>query len=189
LAPTQMNEVISELAKLVSHTFPKTIDISLELDPTVPPVMADSNRISQVLLNLWVNARDAMPAGGQLTVRTKTADGRELRTRFAEATEGKYLKIEITDTGVGMNETVRSRIFEPFFTTKGVGEGSGLGLSMVYGIVKNHHGLIDVESEVNHGTTLRVYFPVPRAEESQVNGSTAKEPSENKSITVNEHWS
>jgi signal transduction histidine kinase len=189
LAPTHLNEVISELAKLVSHTFPKTIDISLELDPTVPPVMADSNRISQVLLNLWVNARDAMPTGGQLTVRTKTADGRELRTRFAEATEGKYLKIEITDTGFGMNDTVRSRIFEPFFTTKGVGEGSGLGLSMVYGIVKNHHGLIDVESEVNHGTTLRVYFPVPRAEESQVNGSTAKEPSENKSITVNEHWS
>jgi CheY-like chemotaxis protein len=137
--------------------------------------MADSNQLSQALLNICVNARDAMPAGGTLTIKTEKIDENKLRDRRREARAEPYVSIVISDTGIGMGEEVKARIFEPFFTTKGVGEGTGLGLAIVYGIVKEHNGFIDVESQRGLGTTFRIYLPVLRAEEKSVVHETMKE--------------
>jgi CheY-like chemotaxis protein len=109
-------------------------------------------------LNLAVNARDAMPEGGRLTVGSSLVDGEALRSRFPEAHEEKYVEVCIQDSGVGMDEETRSRIFEPFFTTKGTG-GQGLGLAVVYGIINGHRGFIDVASAAGKGTTFRIYLP------------------------------
>jgi signal transduction histidine kinase len=160
LAPADVNTQISELAKLIKETFPKTITVSLELDPNVPPVIADAGQIGQVLLNLCVNARDAMPAGGSLIIRTNVADGKMVRDRHRDADADTYVSVEVSDTGKGIDENIRDRIFEPFFTTKKQGEGTGLGLAIVYGIVKSHKGFIDIETESGRGTTFRVYLPV-----------------------------
>jgi two-component system cell cycle sensor histidine kinase/response regulator CckA len=165
LVSTNANQIISELAKLLKHTFPKTINVALELDRRLPSMMADPSQISQVLLNLCVNARDAMPSGGNLTVRTTLVHRRTVAEHHAEAVAPWYVCIEVVDTGVGMDAGVRSRIFEPFFTTKETGQGTGLGLSIVYAIVKNHHALIDVESQPGRGTTFRLYLPIASVKE------------------------
>jgi signal transduction histidine kinase len=159
LASTNINESVSGLTKLIQQTFPKTIKMSVQLDPELPPVMADPNQISQVLLNLCVNARDAMPAGGELRLHTGLVNGRAVRNHYKEAEADSYACIEVTDTGKGMDETVRRRIFEPFFTTKGISNGTGLGLAMVYSIVRNHNGFIHVESEPNRGAKFSLYLP------------------------------
>jgi len=157
---TDINGQIADLANLVKETFPKTIKISLALDPNLPLVVADANQIGQVCLNLCVNARDAMPAGGSLAIKTVVVDGKDLADRHHEADAPTYVSIEVADTGNGIDESVRDRIFEPFFTTKREDEGTGLGLAMVYGIVKSHKGFIDLESETGRGTTVRFYLPV-----------------------------
>jgi len=157
---TDINGQIADLANLVKETFPKTIKISLELDPNLPLVVADANQIGQVCLNLCVNARDAMPVGGSLAIKTVVVDGKDLADRHHEADAPTYVSIEVADTGNGIDESVRDRIFEPFFTTKREGEGTGLGLAMVYGIVKSHKGFIDLESKEGRGTTVRFYLPV-----------------------------
>ena len=125
--------------------------------------------MSQVLLNICLNARDAMPAGGKLTIQTEKIDAVEMRERHqVEAASGAYVCIKISDTGIGITEEVRARMFEPFYTTKGVSEGTGLGLAIVYGIVKEHNGFIEVESEPRQGTTFRVYLPVLESAEMPV---------------------
>ena len=164
LAPIDANDFVLTISELIKQSFPKIIDVALDLDPGLPPVMADSNQLSQALLNICVNARDAMPAGGKLTVRTERIDENKAREHRLEAGTESYVSIVISDTGMGMEEEVRVRIFEPFFTTKGIGEGTGLGLAIVYGIVKEHNGFIDVESKPGRGTTFRLYLPVRRAE-------------------------
>jgi two-component system, cell cycle sensor histidine kinase and response regulator CckA len=118
LAPVDINEQISELSKLIKETFPKTITVSLELDPNVPPVTADAGQIGQVLLNLCVNARDAMPDGGSLIIRTDVVDGKTVRDRHREADAGTYVSIEVSDAGKGIDENIRDRIFEPFLQRK-----------------------------------------------------------------------
>ncbi|MGH7767849.1 MAG: MASE1 domain-containing protein, partial [Candidatus Binatia bacterium] len=175
LAPVSVNDVIAELSQLLRQTLPKTIDISLDLDPRLPAVMADQNQIKQALLNLCVNARDAMPAGGRLTLRTAVAEG--VQSQDARGETGDYARIEVTDTGSGIEKTVRARIFEPFFTTKPTGEGTGLGLSIVYGIVKNHQGFIDVETRLGHGTAFRLYLPIVTADEPLTLHRTNRKPS------------
>jgi signal transduction histidine kinase len=164
LASIDANDLISELSKLLRQMFPKTIDVSLELDSKLPPITADPNQINQALLNLCVNARDAMRAGGSLTLRTEVVDGRKLQDATGKTKQ--HVCVEVTDTGVGMDASVQSRIFEPFFTTKGTGEGTGLGLAIVYGVVKNHNGFIDVKSESGRGTTFRLYLPMALSEEN-----------------------
>jgi CheY-like chemotaxis protein len=127
--------------------------------------MVDGNQFGQALLNLSVNARDAMPNGGSLVFRTSLVDSANLR-ELGDAGADRYVCIEVADTGMGIDESIRNRIFEPFFTTKKMGQGTGLGLSVVYGILKNHDGLIRVESKPLCGTTFRLYLPagqsVPR---------------------------
>ena len=152
------NDLIEELIALISQTFPKTIALSTTLEPHLPPITADENQIEQALLNLCVNARDAMPEGGRLIFKTQFVDGAALRGCDATV-DGQYVCIEVSDTGTGMDEGIRKRIFEPFFTTKDVGKGTGLGLSVVYGIVQSHGGFINVESKPGAGTCFRLYFP------------------------------
>jgi PAS domain S-box-containing protein len=158
LEPVDANAVIEGLITLLGQTFPKTIEFKTQRSPELPAVLADANQVSQALLNLCVNARDAMPNGGTLTLTTQVVNGAELKHN-EEKNPGSYVRIEVKDTGMGMNATVQRRIFEPFFTTKATGQGTGLGLAVVYGIVKSHNGLIQVDSAPMQGTTFRVYLP------------------------------
>ncbi|MGA3245244.1 MAG: PAS domain S-box protein [Bacteroidota bacterium] len=162
LESVRVNEVIEELIKLLRETFPSAIDISAQLDPKVPSIDGDPTQIQQVLLNLSVNARDAIPMGGSLTFTTRLVSGEELAKRFLDAHERTYVGISVRDTGIGMDEATKSHIFEPFFTTKELGKGTGLGLSVVYGIVGAHRGFIEVESTLQAGSTFHLYLPVSR---------------------------
>jgi two-component system, cell cycle sensor histidine kinase and response regulator CckA len=156
----RVNEIIEELVKLLRETLPRTINLPTKLDRTIPSIMGDPNQIHQILLNLSLNARDAMPAGGALTFTTSLVKGAKLKHRFLEATEESYVCISVRDTGYGMDEVTRGRIFEPFFTTKALGKGTGLGLAVVYGVMGSHRGFIDVDSKPGGGTTFHLYFPV-----------------------------
>ena len=158
-----INSLIEGLIKLVRETFPKTIEVNSSLAPELPVIMGDKTQIEQVLLNLFVNARDAMPEGGELTFKTFSRDNASLQ--FGKTTADRYVCIEIIDTGIGMDESTRNRIFEPFFSTKDKSQRAGLGLSVVYGIVRNHEGFIDVETKPMGGAIFRVYLPVMAASE------------------------
>lgn len=127
-------------------------------------ILADTNQIDQVLINLATNARDAMPKGGSFTISTELS---EIAPEYIKAhgygKPGRYALITATDTGIGMNEDIKGKLFEPFFTTKEVGKGTGLGLAIVYGIVKHHNGYINAYSELNKGATFKIYFPIVKA--------------------------
>jgi CheY-like chemotaxis protein len=158
-----IRDQVEKFAKILAETFPKTITVSVELEAVVPPVVADPNRLHQALLNLCVNARDAMKGSGHLTLKNGLISGNELRKRFADAQDQSYVCIKVSDTGEGIDHAVRERIFDPFFTTKGPGEGTGLGLTAVYGIVREHDGFVEVESEPGQGTTFTIYLPIRHA--------------------------
>jgi two-component system, cell cycle sensor histidine kinase and response regulator CckA len=160
--PVHINHLIEELQRMLSETFPKMIDFTLKLDPALPPTIADQNQVHQALLNLCVNARDAMPNGGTLKIESELQRGIFLRERYPDAHEHLYACIRVTDTGVGMAPEVLSRMFEPFFTTKEIGKGTGLGLAVVYGVTKSHHGFVDVQSTPGNGTTFTLYLPIRR---------------------------
>jgi len=162
LDPTDLNGLLRGLTKLLSEIFPKTVTIALDLDAKIPNVMADANQINQALLNLCVNARDAMADGGNLLLRTRTISGAELRARFRDAKAERYAWMSVADTGLGMEEEIRRRVFEPFFTTKDPEQGTGLGLSVTYGIVNNQNGFIDVVSEPGRGSTFNIFLPIPK---------------------------
>ncbi len=168
--PVQLNETVNEVRKLLGETFPKAIIITIETESSLPPIHADSSQLHQVLVNLCVNARDAMPAGGMLNLSTERIAGEILRQRIPKATVNDYVHLSVSDSGIGMDKDTQSRIFEPFFTTKEVGKGTGLGLASVYGIVENHHGFILVESEVGKGTMFHIYFPVYQTEPVEIEG-------------------
>ena len=153
------NTILHGLSSLLKETFPKNIELTLDCAANLPPMMADPNQIAQALLNICVNARDAMSNGGRLTFTTAVVDRRSLQD-FDGAKADHYVCIEVTDTGNGMDENVQKRIFEPFFTTKDIGQGTGLGLAVVYGIVKSHSGTIQVKSKLKGGTSFYLYVPV-----------------------------
>ncbi len=158
--PMNLNKQIVQVEKLLRRTIPKMIDIKLELSADLPTINADPSQVEQVLMNLAVNARDAMPDAGKLTVKTDLVMLDEDYCRLhVEANPGKHVLLEISDTGQGMDKETVEHIFEPFFTTKEMGRGTGLGLAMAYGIVKHHNGHITVYSEVGKGSTFRVYLP------------------------------
>lgn len=160
IEPIQAKYVVREIVPLVKETFPKTITVASTVPNDLPLIAADPNQLHQVLINLCVNARDAMTGGGSLTITAGTVSGEQLLSSFPQAKPGAYLELKVADTGIGMDDATRQRIFDPFFTTKEVGKGTGLGLAMVYGIVESHGGFIDVRSELGHGTTFRIYLPV-----------------------------
>ncbi len=156
----QLNDTVKEVSKLLNETFPKTIIISIHLDEELPLIEADATQVHQVILNLCVNARDAMQSRGTLTITTHRESGKVLREKYFNAIAEDYIILSIADTGMGMDEETQSRIFEPFFTTKEHGKGTGLGLSLVFGIMESHKGFVTVESELGKGTTIHCYFPM-----------------------------
>jgi nitrogen-specific signal transduction histidine kinase len=179
LDPTDLNGLLRGLTKLLSEVFPKSVTIALDLDAKIPNVMADANQINQALLNLCVNARDAMADGGNLLLRTRTISGAELRARFRDVKSEQFVWISVADTGSGMEEEIKSHIFEPFFTTKEPEHGTGLGLSMTHGIVAKQNGLIDFTSEPGRGSTFHIYLPIPKEQSALVD---EVEPVERKQV-------
>ena len=165
LTPLDLNVLAQELERMLGATFPKTINFLLDLQPGLPLAKGDRSQIHQVLLNLCVNARDAMPNDGTITLATGVASGEELRESFGGANAERYVFVRVTDTGTGISDRVKPHIFEPFYTTKERGKGTGLGLSVVYGVVNNHRGFVQVDSEPGHGTTFKVYLPLAGAAE------------------------
>lgn len=154
-----VNQLIGNITRLLSRTLGEDIEIHLNLDPAIPPVVADPAQLETAIANLANNARDAMPQGGQLVLTTGNQElDEEYAAAHAEVAPGTYVMIEVSDTGHGMPSEVASRIFEPFYTTKGPGKGTGLGLSMVFGFLKQSGGHINVYSEPNRGTTFRLYI-------------------------------
>ncbi|HXX81887.1 MAG TPA: ATP-binding protein, partial [Thermodesulfovibrionales bacterium] len=162
-APISLNNVIRDTIELLERMMTKKkITITMEVDPALPPVSGDSNQLEQVVMNLAVNAGDAMPSGGTLTITTTqvTFEKHEAGRIHPLLLPGKYVLMRISDTGIGIPEEIRDRIFDPFFTTKGPGKGTGLGLAMVYGIVKEHRGVVNLRSQVGKGTTFEIYLPI-----------------------------
>ncbi len=168
IMPTNMNYLIKKQNDLFGRTR-KEIKIFEEFEPDIWPVEVDPVQIEQVLLNLYVNASHAMPKGGKLLVKTEnTFQGEnDVLTRSHQLKPGRYVKITVFDSGIGMDEKTLQRIFDPFFTTKGVGKGSGLGLYSAYGIIRNHGGHIEAFSELGKGTTFSVYIPASDKEISR----------------------
>lgn len=156
--PTDLNEIVSKSGEMFGRT-KKEITIHRKLQEEIWTVEIDQGQIEQVLLNLYVNAWQSMPGGGDLYLETKNVELNEALTRPFGTEPGRFVMISVTDTGVGMDKTTQRRIFEPFFTTKEMGRGTGLGLASAYGIIKNHGGVIDVYSDKGHGATFTIYLP------------------------------
>jgi len=159
--PIEVNPHIENVAKLLENTISKLINIELELGQGLHPVLSDPAQLEQIIMNLSVNARDAMPNGGQLRIKSgQVSVDHKFCEEHPEAKPGEYIKISVSDEGEGIDKEILPRIFEPFFTTKEFGKGTGLGLAMVYGIVKSHKGFTIVASSPGKGTTFSVYLPV-----------------------------
>jgi two-component system cell cycle sensor histidine kinase/response regulator CckA len=160
LQPLVLNDVIANLTKMLNRVISENIDLQCHYATALPCVQADTGMMEQVILNLVVNARDAMPEGGQLRVTTKQLRLDEAHARVnPSARAGEFICLLVSDTGTGIAPEILSRIFEPFFTTKEVGKGTGLGLATVYGIVQQHQGWVEVSSQVGKGTTFEVFLP------------------------------
>src|SRR5262249_35578543 len=181
--PTDLGAVVRESQLILERVIGEDIRLITTLDPQCPRVMADPDQIRQVIMNLAVNARDAMPDGGKLEISTRTAQvAVNAPNRLQDRPPGEYGLLSVTDGGVGMNEETMQHPFEPFFTTKAQGKGTGLGMATVYGIVKQSRGWIDVDSRPGSGTTVKVYLPrtdapvsreeLPAAEIASARGET-----------------
>jgi PAS domain S-box-containing protein len=174
--PINLHEVISETYHLLTHSFDKSFQLREELEAGDSMVIGDANLLKNALINIALNARDAMPQGGTLVFKTTGIQGASLKSRFPDQpiTAEEYIALAVQDSGVGMDPEVLERLFEPFFTTKGQGKGTGLGLSCVEGIVEMHNGLIDVESTKGVGSTFIIYLPLVR-EEMSIQSSEAED--------------
>ncbi len=165
MQPTNLdlNEVTANMTRMLQRIVGEDIALQADYAPNLPPIHADPGMVEQILLNLAVNSRDAMPTGGRLTISTSTEILDETQAgQHRETAPGTYACLSVSDTGCGIPPEILPRIFEPFFTTKEVGKGTGLGLATVYGIVRQHRGSISIESEPGEGTTFRIYFPETR---------------------------
>ena len=159
--PTDLARRAKKLSAMLARILPANIRVQTEADQPVESVLVDPNSVEQMLINLVTNARYAMPDGGDLTVRVREADlDEEYCRKHAPTTPGRYVLLSVTDTGVGMDAATKAKIFEPFFTTRPVGEGTGLGMAMVYGLTKQQKGFVHVDSELLSGTTVKIAFPV-----------------------------
>lgn len=177
--PMSVVDLIHELLSMLKVTFPRVITFAENIDEGIPFIFADRAQIHQVILNLYVNARDAMPHGGTITIKVEQQTMEHVQKSFPAAEQDSYICISVTDTGEGIDKAIVPRIFDPFFTTKEMGKGTGLGLAVVYGVLQSHHGYVDVESERGRGTIFRLYFPVPRE-----SGHVISVPPKRESIVV-----
>jgi CheY-like chemotaxis protein len=155
--------VIKEVIALLSQTLPRNIEMKMELAQDLPQVLADSTQLSQIVMNLGVNARDAMPEGGRLLVSAHQVELADDPTRNPPVKAGTYVRISAKDTGTGIPPEIIGKIFDPFFTTKNPGHGTGLGLATVLSIVKSHGGFLEVDSQMGQGTEFRLFFPAVEA--------------------------
>ena len=173
LAPQRLviNGLVESMAELVRRTVGERIAIDLKLGQGLWPVEVDPNQLENALLNLAVNARDAMPKGGRLLIESRNCIDPVLQN--GETLKGQYALLTVNDNGRGMNADTLSHAFEPFFTTRAIGEGTGLGLSQVYGFVKQSNGHIEIESEPGRGTTLRIYLPRVAAEPDRAEAASS----------------
>ena len=154
-----MNKLLRETVEMLTRTLGENIEIALSVHRGLWDCEVDPGQIQSALLNLAINARDAMPGGGKLTLETANTVLDEAMARSPDVRPGEYVMLAVSDTGTGIPADVLERVFDPFFTTKEPGKGSGLGLSMVYGVVKQSRGHVKIYSEVDHGTTVRIYLP------------------------------
>ena len=175
LRPMDLNNEIEQVSKMLESTIPKMITIELHLVENLKIINADPVQIEQIMMNLGVNARDAMPDGGRLIFETENVilDEEYCKTHLG-ARPGQYVKLSISDTGHGMDKEILRHIFDPFYTTKETGKGTGLGLAMVYGIVKSHSGYIMCYSEPDEGATFKIYFPIIEKETERVESKKEK---------------
>jgi CheY-like chemotaxis protein len=157
--PIDGNQLVRGIEDLLRRTVGEQIQIKMDLDPTLWPTFTDDNQLESALLNLVINARDAMPEGGRLTITTRNVVMREFHYQQDDIEPGEYTVISVGDTGVGIPPENLSKVFEPFFTTKPIGQGTGLGLSMIYGFAKQSRGGVRIETALGHGTTVSVYLP------------------------------
>lgn len=177
MAPVQIDTIVENLGKMLRRLIGEEIVLDCQLETSGSVIFADPVQIEQIVINLVVNARDAMPDGGRITIRTTPVSLDEGQTeQLPSLASGSYVLLTISDTGAGIKPEDRPRLFEPFFTTKGIGKGTGLGLATVYGIVTQHKGWVDFESEVGAGTTFRVFLPVASQYQQQVLGQTEDIP-------------
>ena len=164
-----INDVISDMKALLEPVLREDVDLTMDLDPSTGQVTADRGQLEQIILILAINARDAMPEGGQFTIGTRNVELDDAYVqRHVDARPGPHVVLTVSDSGTGMDAATRARIFEPFFTTKDIGKGRGLGLAAAYGIIHQSHGHITVESEPGEGTTFRIYLPRPEGTATEV---------------------
>ena len=160
LAVVDLNQIIEDLHTLMTKSLGEHIQLSLALDPQLGKISIDPVQLEQVVLNLVINARDAMPQGGELLIQTcNTEMDESFVAQHPGSRPGRYVSFSVKDSGCGMDDDTQDHIFDPFFTTKGMGDGTGLGLTTVYGIIKQHHGYITVSSAVGQGAHFQLYFP------------------------------
>jgi CheY-like chemotaxis protein len=174
--PVDLNEMVADMRDLLRRSLGEAIAVETRLPPELWTCRVDPGQFETALVNLVVNSRDAMPSGGCITIETDNVSiGEGDRGHDDELAPGDYVVLSVSDNGVGMSEAVRSRVFEPFFTTKEFGQGSGLGLSMVYGFIKQSGGQVTIYSEPDVGTTVRLYLPraAGKPATAEANGSNA----------------
>jgi signal transduction histidine kinase/ActR/RegA family two-component response regulator len=165
--PVDINETVNASMELLQRGIPKNIDIVLNLKGNIPKIMADPTQIQQVIMNLAINARDAMPEGGKLTVETSVVGIENGAATNLFTTRGGFVKLSVSDTGMGIDKETQSKIFDPFFTTKETGKGTGLGLYIIHSIINNHGGYINLYSEPKKGTRFNVYLPITKASDTE----------------------
>lgn len=187
MAPLNLVPLVKEMVKLLKQIFPETITVSLSFQPDDYIVMADPTRLKQVLMNLALNARDAMPEGGEITLSLSRLElSAHEPLPLPDMTGGQWVVIQVSDTGVGISAADQVHLFEPFFTTKEAGQGTGLGLAQVHGIVKQHNGYIGVQSQVGQGSSFSIYLPffVQLQEDTAVSRPSASQPVEKGTETI-----
>lgn len=169
----QLDSLIQEIQQIVEQTFPKSIEFYTDIQPNLHVISGDNTQLHQVLINLCLNARDAMPEGGKLTLSAENIlIDENFQSMHIDAKVGQYVLLTLTDSGIGIDRKNLDRIFEPFFTTKEFGQGTGLGLSTVMGIIKGHRGFVNVSSTVGKGTQFKVYLPAVNSQITLHNFST-----------------